>query len=339
MNNKTKTEKIEVTLGQRLLEAREILGLSREIVAEQLCLRICTVRHIEEDNNPCNINPTFLRGYIRSYAKLVKIPEKEILELLHKHTPAKVTALSPMHSYSLGKIYKKRELWLMKFTWLIIIICVAMIGIWWWQGYKSQKQEITKMAEHNYSHVLNTATDLSFPISNENFIKTLNNFNIFSTKISMLSTSAAKVHDPLLLKSKLPLTSRMLENNNININIKSANLTKLKKIPLYYNIENNNLSHSVPEKISTNISNIGHNNEVMVSFQGKCWLEVRNAKGKILFSGIKKTGQKLFINSKLPYYFNVGIPSNIHLFFNGDYINLSRFIKINHPARFKLPEL
>ncbi|WP_066282758.1 MULTISPECIES: cytoskeleton protein RodZ [Arsenophonus] len=153
MNSNHKSEKIEITVGQRLLQAREILGLSREIVAERLCLKVYTVRQIEEDSNSHNVDPTFFRGYIRSYAKLVKIPENEIIELLNKCTPVKTSVVSQMHSYYLGKIYKRREGWLMKFTWLIIIIFITMIGIWWWQGYKIQKQEITTMAKQGSSDI------------------------------------------------------------------------------------------------------------------------------------------------------------------------------------------
>ncbi|MFP3019567.1 MAG: helix-turn-helix domain-containing protein [Arsenophonus sp.] len=147
MNNKFKTEKIEITIGQRLLQAREIFGLSIEIIAKQLCLKECIVREIEEDTNFHGVDPTFLRGYIRSYAKLVKIPEKEIIELLEKHTPQKSGVVFPMQSYSIGIKQKKRERWLMKFTWMIIIISITMVGIWWWQDYREQKQEIATMTK------------------------------------------------------------------------------------------------------------------------------------------------------------------------------------------------
>lgn len=59
--------------------AREQLGLSQQAVAERLCLKVSTVRDIEEDKAPADLASTFLRGYIRSYARLVHIPEEELL--------------------------------------------------------------------------------------------------------------------------------------------------------------------------------------------------------------------------------------------------------------------
>ncbi|WP_348666462.1 helix-turn-helix domain-containing protein [Arsenophonus symbiont of Ornithomya chloropus] len=148
MNITSKTETTEITIGQRLLQAREALGFSLENVAEKLCLKVCIVRAIE-NNNSNDIDPTFLRGYIRSYAKLLKIPEKEILDLLEVNTPKNTITTSPVHTYSLGKIQKKREGWLMKFTWLIMTMIIAMISIWWWQDHKVEKQEIKVMAKKN----------------------------------------------------------------------------------------------------------------------------------------------------------------------------------------------
>ena len=72
-----------LTTGARLRNAREQLGLSQQAVAERLCLKVSTVRDIEEDKAPADLASTFLRGYIRSYARLVHIPEEELLPGLH----------------------------------------------------------------------------------------------------------------------------------------------------------------------------------------------------------------------------------------------------------------
>jgi cytoskeleton protein RodZ len=54
------------TTGARLRHAREQLGLSQQAVAERLCLKVSTVRDIEDDKAPADLASTFLRGYIRS---------------------------------------------------------------------------------------------------------------------------------------------------------------------------------------------------------------------------------------------------------------------------------
>ncbi|CAA2929760.1 cytoskeleton protein RodZ [Arsenophonus endosymbiont of Bemisia tabaci] len=331
MNSKPKTEKTEMTVGQRLLQERETLGLSREIVADRLCLKVCTVREIEEDSNSHNVDPTFLRGYIRSYAKLVKIPEKEILELLDKHTPAKAAIVSPMQSYSLGKTRKKREGWLMKFTWLIIIICIAMVGIWWWQGYKVQKQEIATMAEQNRSNTAQMPADPASSTLAEVAGIEENNLNTSSIANNVVSPAP-----------KTPLTSETQKNSDINANIvESVNPAEVKTVPLPGSMNNSNPERDRTAEASadTDPANIESSDGVLMNFKGECWLEVRDAKGKILFSGIKNAGQKLELNGELPYQFNIGRPANVNLLFKGNSVDLNRFIKANRPAKFKLPGL
>ena len=109
------------TTGVRLRQAREALGLTQQMVAERLCLKVSTIRDIEEDKAQANLASTFHRGYIRSYAKLVHLPEDELLPMLAKQAPIRAAKVAPMQSFSLGKKHKKRDGWLMTFTWLIAV--------------------------------------------------------------------------------------------------------------------------------------------------------------------------------------------------------------------------
>ncbi|MFP3014521.1 MAG: cytoskeleton protein RodZ [Arsenophonus sp.] len=339
MNNKPKTEKIEITIGQRLLQARETLNLSREIVSKRLCLKVCTIREMEEDSNFNCVDPTFLRGYIRSYAKLVKIPEKEIIELLKKHEPTKSSVVFPRQSYSIGKISKNRESWLMKLTWIIIIICIIMIGMWWWQEYKVQKQEIAIMAGHNSSDMMSEDSFSSSEIETE--ISKKNNVNKSQIEDNIQSRNTEIDNNIISPTSRSTILSETLKNSNTNINIGSTNSEKMKTEQLSDKIDDN-LEKNTTKKDSTHTDSDAikyTSSEVVISFNGECWLEVRDAKGKILFRGIKNAGQKLELKGELPYQFNIGIPANVKLIFKGNAIDLTRFIKINRPANFKLPGL
>lgn len=134
-----------LTTGARLRNAREQLGLSQQAVAERLCLKVSTVRDIEEDKAPADLASTFLRGYIRSYARLVHIPEEELLPGLEKQAPLRAAKVAPMQSFSLGKRRKKRDGWLMTFTWLVLFVVIGLSGAWWWQDHKAQQEEISTM--------------------------------------------------------------------------------------------------------------------------------------------------------------------------------------------------
>ncbi len=108
-----------------------------------------TVRDIEDDKAPADLASTFLRGYIRSYARLVHIPEEELLPMMAKQAPIRAAKVAPMQSFSLGKRRKKRDGWLMSFTWLVLFVVIGLSGAWWWQDHKAQQEEISTMADQS----------------------------------------------------------------------------------------------------------------------------------------------------------------------------------------------
>jgi cytoskeletal protein RodZ len=66
--------------GNLLKEQREILQLTQEKVAAQLHFPIRIIRDLEENNYPNNSSLVFMKGYMRSYGRLLQIPEKKLLE-------------------------------------------------------------------------------------------------------------------------------------------------------------------------------------------------------------------------------------------------------------------
>lgn len=150
MNTEASQYKNEsMTTGQRLRQAREQLGLSQQVVAERLCLKKSTVRDIEEDSISADLVSTFVRGYIRSYAKLVHIPEDELLTNLAEQAPQKMAKVVLMQHFSLDKHRKKRDGWLMNFTWFMVLVVLGLTCAWWWQNHQAQQKEIAIMANQS----------------------------------------------------------------------------------------------------------------------------------------------------------------------------------------------
>jgi cytoskeleton protein RodZ len=65
--------------GSRLRAAREARGLSTAEVAAQLHLTRSIIDALETDNYDAGPGPVFMRGYLRSYARLMGLPTDELL--------------------------------------------------------------------------------------------------------------------------------------------------------------------------------------------------------------------------------------------------------------------
>ncbi|WP_340621096.1 cytoskeleton protein RodZ [Xenorhabdus siamensis] len=359
MKTETYPEEANLTAGQILRQAREKLELSQQTVADRLCLKVSTVRDIEEDNVPANIVPTFFRGYIRAYAKLVQVPESELLTKLDAQMPNKAVKTSPMQSFSAQKIRKKRDGWLMKVTWFVIIILLGMTGLWWWQNYKAQQKELASMTEQTEAQLqagnaLSGANSAPANAPSSTGKNTLVPSNDAATNSNAQSSSSASA--PVATESKIvPLSGNQPAVNNVSSNAVSDNITSGNTVatnvaPTNQSISTNQgienavsatgtASNSVGSSPSTDMSRISavNSNELVINFTGECWLDIKDAKGKKLFRGTKNKGDSLKLLGTLPYSLHIGAPAQVNIEFQGNHVNLDEFIKKGSAARLTLP--
>ncbi|EAT6151482.1 cytoskeleton protein RodZ [Salmonella enterica] len=291
------------TTGVRLRNAREQLGLSQQAVAERLCLKVSTVRDIEEDKAPSDLASTFLRGYIRSYARLVHVPEEELLPGLEKQAPLRAAKVAPMQSFSLGKRRKKRDGWLMSFTWLVLFVVVGLTGAWWWQNHKAQQEEITTMADQSTAE-LNADKD-----SGQNV---------------PLDTRDATSQDTTPAQTATQNTVVAPSQANVDTAATSAAPT----------------ATETPSALPTSQAGVAapaaDPNALVMNFTADCWLEVTDATGKKLFSGMQRKDGNLNLTGQAPYKLKIGAPAAVQIQYQGKPVDLSRFIRTNQVARLTL---
>ncbi len=257
--------------GARLRNAREQLGLSQQAVAERLCLKVSTVRDIEEDKAPADLASTFLRGYIRSYARLVHIPEEELLPMMAKQAPIRATKVAPMQSFSLGKRRKKRDGWLMSFTWLILFVVIGLSGAWWWQDHKAQQEEITSMADQSTSDLNSSDSgSQSIPLDTSS----ANN----APDTTAANANSAPVDTSTAPAPSAPAATPAPVDNNAVVAPSQANVDTAAAAP------------AAPAPTSAlptdqaNAATTASAQDLVMNFSADCWLEVSDATGKKLFS-------------------------------------------------------
>lgn len=293
---------VSMTIGQRLRQAREQRGLTQQAVAERLCLKITTIRDIEDDNISTDLTSTFTRGYIRSYGKLFNLPEEDLLPMLDDTISGHVANVVKMQSFSLGKRRKKRDSWLMRFTWLVVAVVLGLTGVWWWQTYRAQQEEIATMAVESSAQLFPQNTERSIPLT-----------DIHEGKGKSAPLITPDINDPSAIPVAPPSTV---------IAAPTETTTSVS--------EKVNTVEPLPPAIETNA--------LVMSFSADCWVQVIDASGKLLVSGIKKSGDQLSLIGKPPYKLTIGAPAAVTLLeFQGKQINLSEFTRSNRIARLTVP--
>jgi cytoskeleton protein RodZ len=79
-----------ISVGQALRAAREHAGLSLNEVADRLKLSLRQLDAIERDDFEALPGPTFVRGFVRNYARFLEIDPAPLMEALDVHFPSAV---------------------------------------------------------------------------------------------------------------------------------------------------------------------------------------------------------------------------------------------------------
>lgn len=138
--------KAHLALGAALRTARERMKLDVENVAQQLKMSAYQVNALEQDNHAVLPASTFVRGFIRNYARLLQIDPAPLLQAYQEMLPdsqAKNSISLKLESIPItNNAQKSFRLYLLA-SFLLIII-----GSGWWQymewSDKKAKQQIVK---------------------------------------------------------------------------------------------------------------------------------------------------------------------------------------------------
>lgn len=319
---KDQDQSVILTPGQQLRLAREKLGYSQEYVANQLCLKQSTVRDIEEDKNPLDLALTFIRGYLRAYARLVEIPENTFFPTPDVQATAPVHDLTdvPIRGFPLNKARtrKIRDSWLMRITWLILLIVLGLTATWWWQNHRMQRQVINDMKIESSNQLSQTAGQgRTLVLGNQTPV--LNSQTAVNTQsqpvaivgvnppVSNASVNVTPVNNELSLAIEMQRQASLFPNQSALLSAEAA--TQL--------------------QVAEDLLNM--------DFNANCWVDVRDSTGQRLASGIQQGGSKIELSGKPPYQIKIGVPSAVTITFKGKTVDL-RQLKRGRSGSLVLPE-
>ncbi|MGL4784970.1 RodZ domain-containing protein [Aeromonas hydrophila] len=288
--------------GQLLRNAREQLGWTREQVASRIHLRLTLIAAIESDTYDKHTSHTFIRGYLRTYAKLVGIPEETILAAYDK------LGLTPpdnidMQSFSRRSRQQANDSRLKVVTWLVILVLIALSVAWWWQSTARRSAGDEALAATEMGATSNTpsatvppAVDVADPV-------------VAPATSAATATSA----DPVVsaAATTLPVDASSAVATSAATATQPAADT----------------AASEPAKVP----------QLKMSFTADCWLDVKDAKGKTLFSGLKKANDELVLEGPEPLKFIIGAPMAVNIEYQGKSIDMSRYNN-GRTARLSLPQ-
>lgn len=119
--------------GEQLKRERESQGLSREEVAESLNLRPAVIQGLEADNYEEVPVAAYRRGYLRSYAHLLGIDDRPVLEAYRARFGSEEheRKVTPVH---VTRPPSRIGAWLFRLVTLLVIAGLVGLTLMWWQS-------------------------------------------------------------------------------------------------------------------------------------------------------------------------------------------------------------
>ena len=122
----------DTALGGRLAEAREAQNLSTADVARHLKLSVWQVEALEAGRYQRLPGPIFVRGFIRNYARLVKLDPSELLRAAGDSLPQTVARPEMPPSQDIPFPTERRARWPLPAAAAVIIVGVLAVYEFYW---------------------------------------------------------------------------------------------------------------------------------------------------------------------------------------------------------------
>lgn len=309
----------KVQAGTLLKNKRESLGLSQKQIADRLRLRVSIIENIENNNFTSDQVATFTRGYLRSYARAVGIAESEVLCALDGCEETQPEE-QEMKSFSHKTKREAHDSRIMTLTLGIVIVVLGISSVWWWQNQEKTMESLTDQTDQEIQ--------LEQEIENQPLdFTTLTEAELEPTvgedAIEALDSTPAPVTEEVV--STEPVTTEIVEETQPVQPTQPAPVSETKEVV-----------KPEPVKETATTEQAAAANLLVMSFTDDCWIQVKDASGKTLSTGVKKAGQSLNLSGNLPYSVILGAPENVSMTLASEPVDLSGYTS-GKVARFNLP--
>ena len=311
------SQQAEQNVGAIFRQAREALNLSFEAVAKEIALRPSILQSIENNEFVQKGVPgMFVRGYVRSYAKFLRIPDQVWQHIDFGGAPQNDLGKNARNTRSVNH-YSSHNHWVGWVTALVLFVAVAMSGVWWWENHQKDNADREQMVQ-------------TFQQNVENNAQTLDN-NASKPQVEAVSIAPIQV----TTEPQAATANQNVQNVVPTSDEKTLQKTTALNEVAPMQVEQIDNGNAVEMPTISETSPLAASGELVIEVTGNCWISVKNKNRKTLAEKEYKAGEVLTFNEGEPYSLIIGAPSNVKISYKGEAYPLTVDGRV---ARFKLPQ-
>ena len=299
--------------GDRLQAARISIGLTLDDVASKMHLSTAILRSLEENNFDEITAPIFVKGYLRSYARIVNLDEEEIIE---QYSLCYTQGDPPISSTSNAvPEINSTDLRVKMTTWLVIILLLGLLSMWWWNRYQQPAQSVS-LDTSQQSEILADAVNTS----DANRISLPHRDNAEGDT----GTGGIQATDSVSIQQDA--REELVDINKI-----------LSGPQLAPDQDTTEQQAAEPEPTPVEITQPATSgSDLVITVNADTWADIKDADGNKLVYDLLKNGEQITLSGKAPFRAFLGNGYGVSIQYKGKTIDLSNNIRADNTARINI---
>ncbi|HCA27181.1 MAG TPA: hypothetical protein DEP05_06000 [Betaproteobacteria bacterium] len=297
-----------VDMGRQLTAAREKLGLSVADIARHLKLGTRQVEALEAEDYDQLPGPTFVRGFIRNYAKLLQIDAGPLLAVYQQRSPQTLAPLSVAPSKAVSFSDTRSPGW-GKYRFAVIglaLLAALLAGFYhYFPGVLARLQmqnRLSRVVAHSLPPVPKPA-----PPAAKKLLPVVRKAPPAPVVLSSPPPASAAKFPP---SAAAPPAAAVAGPSALSTPIKSS------------------VAPSASPAAAHGVAGSGPDH-IDLKFSADSWVDVRDGGGAVIFSQLNHAGGRQDVYGQAPFQVVVGNAGTVKLLYNGRPVDLAPYTKID----------
>jgi len=345
--------------GETLRKAREAHGWTLAEVATQLRLKAQTLSQVEAGEFDRLPGHTFARGYVRSYAKLLGMDPAQMVSAFDRYTGTDAKG-SEVHSLSTIKQPMRLPQSILRFVSFALLLVLIGFGLLWWQESSQSGSVLNALSlEHIEVDGADGTTQIhpldepQEPAAEQDMQPVEPTQPLTAEQVAAAGELPAAAEAPaeeesaaqvplapvtVAASEKVTAIDRALGQKRVE---EAPAVGAVAVVPTSGQAAGAVSAVAVEAPASASEPQVPASAPAMgegtlsISFSADCWIQVTDASGKVLLSGLKRAGDAVDLRGKAPLGVRLGYARGAQLSYNGQPVDVAPFVR-GQTARLKV---
>jgi cytoskeleton protein RodZ len=279
------------------------------------------VAALEEDDYEAFPSATFVSGYLRSYARILGLPEEKFAK------PASSNIEPPSLVSTIGSEdqVNSRDLPVRLVTYLLVAAVLVSVGMWWFSG-QSNSDTFTVGPEQEVN-AGNGDMGLSVPEQSQDTAES----QIAAETESGSAVAETTEQDALSTDTGMEEGDEQAQDQSQD----QATTTEESTATAESSPSQEKVSSSQEKSAPPPITPTTPVSSLELRFSADCWTEISDSAGRNLAYGLVKAGQTLKLKGEAPFRVFLGYAPGVRVYYNGELFDHTPFQR-REIARFRV---